>query len=33
MFQSKQTEIVKVVEPLGLKELVEPPMKLKDTLY
>ena len=33
MFQSKQTEIVKVVEPLGLKELVVPPMKLKDTLY
>jgi hypothetical protein len=33
MYQSKQSEIVKVVEPLGLKELVQPPLKLKDTLY
>jgi len=33
MFQSKQSELVKVVEPLGLKELVQPPIRLKDTTY
>ena len=33
MFQSKQSELVKAVEPLGLKELSQPPLKLKDTIY
>jgi hypothetical protein len=32
MFQSKQSELVKAVEPLGLKELTLPPYKLKDTI-
>lgn len=32
MFQSKQSELVKAVEPLGLKELILPPYKLKDTV-
>lgn len=32
MFQSKQSELVKAVEPLGLKELTEPPKRLKDTI-
>lgn len=31
MFQSKQSELVKAVEPLGLKELVSPPMKIADS--
>jgi len=31
MYQSKQSELVKVVEPLGLKELVESPVVLKDS--
>lgn len=31
MFQSKQSELVKVVEPLGLKELTESPVVLKDS--
>lgn len=29
MFQSKQSELVKAVEPLGLKELTEAPVVLK----
>ena len=29
MFRSKQSELVKAVEPLGLKELVEAPIVLK----
>jgi hypothetical protein len=29
MFRSKQSELVKAVEPLGLKELTEAPMVLK----
>jgi hypothetical protein len=32
MFQSKQSELVKAVEPLGLKELTQPPLRLKDTI-
>ena len=32
MFRSKQSEMVKAVEPLNLKELVQPPMILKDSL-
>ncbi len=32
MYQSKQSELVKVVEPLGLKELTESPTVLKDSL-
>jgi len=32
MFRNKQSEIVKTVEPLGLKELMQPPLRLKDTL-
>ena len=31
MFRSKQSELAKAVEPLGLKELVQPPMILKDS--
>lgn len=31
MFQSKQSEIVKAVEPLGLKELTQPPMRIGDS--
>ena len=33
MFRSKQSELVKAVEPLGLKELSQPPLKLKDSIY
>lgn len=32
MFQSKQSELVKVVVPLGLKELTESPVVLKDSI-
>ncbi len=32
MYQSKQSELVKAVEPLGLKELVQSPVVLRDTL-
>ena len=31
MYQSKQSELVKVVEPLGLKELTQSPAVLKDS--
>jgi len=31
MYQSKQSELVKVVEPLGLKELAQAPVVLKDS--
>ena len=32
MFRSKQSELVKAVEPLGLKELTGTPVVLKDSL-
>jgi cell division protein FtsL len=32
MFRSKQSELAKAVAPLGLKELVVPPIVLKDSL-
>jgi len=32
MLRSKQSELAKAVEPLGLKELVEPPYVLKDSV-
>jgi predicted membrane protein len=32
MFRSKQSELSKAVEPLGLKELVTSPVVLKDSL-
>jgi len=32
IFRSKASELLKVVEPIGLKELKEPPMVLNDTL-
>lgn len=32
MYQSKQSELVKVVEPLGLKELTQSPVVLKDSV-
>ena len=32
MFETKQSEVVKAVEPLGLKELMVPPFKLKDSI-
>ena len=32
MYQSKQSELVKVVEPLGLKELTKSPVVLKDSI-
>lgn len=31
MFRSKQSELAKAVEPFGLKELVVPPIVLKDS--
>ena len=31
MFQSKSSELIKAVEPLGLKELVQSPVVLKDS--
>ena len=31
IFRSKESELAKAVEPLGLKELTAPPMKLQDT--
>jgi len=31
MFRSKQSELAKAVEPLGLKELTRPPIVLVDT--
>jgi len=31
IFRSKESELLKVVEPIGLKELKEPPMLLSDT--
>lgn len=33
MFRSKQSELIRAVEPMGLKPLALPPLKLKDTLY
>ena len=32
MFRSKQSELAKAVEPFGLKELVVPPVVLKDSV-
>src|SRR5438132_927342 len=32
MFRSKQSELVKAVEPLGLKEITTTPVMLKDSL-
>jgi len=32
MFRSKQSELAKAVEPLGLKELTAPPVVLKDSV-
>ena len=32
MFQSKPSELIKAVEPLGLKELVQAPVVLKDSI-
>jgi hypothetical protein len=32
MFRSKQSELAKAVEPLGLKELMQPAFVLKDSL-
>src|SRR6266487_6493108 len=32
MFRSKQSELIKAVEPLGLKELTVAPIVLKDSL-
>lgn len=31
MFRSKQSELAKTVAPLGLKELLEPPVVLRDS--
>lgn len=31
VFRSKESELVKAVEPLGLKELTAPPMKIGDS--
>ena len=33
IFRSKASELVKAVEPLGLREPKQPPMLLSDTLY
>ncbi len=32
IFRSKESELVKAVEPLGLKELIIPPMKIADSV-
>lgn len=32
MFRSKQSELARVVAPLGLEELKEPPLIIKDTI-
>ena len=32
MFRSKQSELAKAVEPFGLKELIVPPVVLKDSV-
>ena len=32
MFRSKQSELAKAVEPLGLKELINPPIVLTDSI-
>lgn len=32
MFRSKQSELAKAVEPFGLKELLTPPIVLKDSV-
>ena len=32
MFRSKQSELAKSVEPFGLKELIAPPILLKDSV-
>jgi hypothetical protein len=32
IFRSKESELAKAVEPLGLKELIAPPVRLTDTL-
>jgi cell division protein FtsL len=32
MFRSKQSELVKAIEPLGLKELAKTPVVLKDSI-
>ena len=31
IFRSKESELVKAVEPIGLKELLAPPMKISDS--
>ena len=31
IFRSKESELVKAVEPLGLKELITPPIKIADS--
>lgn len=31
IFRSKESELVKAVEPLGLRELITPPMKITDS--
>ncbi|MEP6597065.1 MAG: FtsL-like putative cell division protein [Ginsengibacter sp.] len=31
IFRSKESELVKAVEPLGLKELISPPLKIADS--
>jgi len=33
MYRSKESELVKSVEPLGLKRLTEPPLKLRDSAF
>ena len=32
IFRSKESELTKAVEPLGLKELMVPPMRIADTV-
>jgi predicted membrane protein len=32
MFLNKQSEVIKAVEPLGLREILQPPVVLKDSL-
>jgi hypothetical protein len=32
IFRSKESELARAVEPLGLKELLVPPLRIVDTL-
>ncbi len=33
MFRSKQSELIRAVDPMGLKPLSQPPVTLRDSIY